>query len=34
MPGLLVGLDLEAVHQLVESAKQVDNGHEFEDRFV
>lgn len=28
IPGLLVHLDLEAVQELVESAEQVDHGHE------
>jgi hypothetical protein len=34
VPGLLVGLDLKAVHQLVEAAEQIDDGHQLEDSFV
>src|SRR6266536_5898847 len=34
VPGLLVQLDAESVHQLVEASEQVHDSHEFEDAFV
>jgi hypothetical protein len=34
VPGLFVRLDLQAVHQLVEAAEQVDHCHELEDRRI
>jgi hypothetical protein len=34
VPGLLVRLDLQAVHQPVEPAEQVDHRHELEDRRI
>ena len=34
MPRLLISLNLQAAHQLAESAEQIDNGHQLENRVI